>query len=90
MSKFKNSPSEGRVSKNAVNSGKSACRVSKYREISGDVWTLFKKFIEDGVDLDEFVGDVHELNNKYEGTAEYKFMQKLLKVYFNELNRIKG
>ena len=90
MSKIKNTLSEGRVSKNAVNSGKSACRVSKYREISGDVWILFKKFLPEGVDLDEFASDVHELNNKYEGTAEYKFMQKLLKVYFDELNKIKG
>ena len=65
-------------------------QINVYKGISADVWVIFKKFLADGVDLDEFVGDVHELNNKYEGTAEYKFMQKLLKVYFHELNRIKG
>lgn len=90
MSKIENTLSEGRVSKNAVNSSKSACRVSEYREISGDVWILFKKYLPEGVNLDEFAQDVHELNNKYEGAAEYKFMQKLLKVYFDELNRVKG
>ena len=65
-------------------------KVEVYKGISADVWVIFKKFLPEGVDLDEFVSDVHELNNKYEGTAEYKFMQKLLKVYFDELNRVKG
>ena len=83
--------SEGRVSRNAVNSGKVACRVSKYSEISRDVWILFKKYIPTGVDLDEFAQDVHELNNKYEANRdEFRFMNKLLKVYFDELNRVKG
>lgn len=64
--------------------------VSKYSEISTDVWVLFKKYLPTGVNLDEFAQDVHELNDKYERSDEYKFMQKLLKVYFDELNRVKG
>ena len=65
--------------------------VSKYSEISRDVWVLFKKYLPTSADLTKFVDDVHELNNKYENNMdEFRFMNKLLKVYFNELNRIKG
>ena len=73
-----------------VDKQKSERSVSKYSAISTDVWVLFKKYLPTGVDLSEFAQDVHELNDKYERSAEYKFMQKLLKVYFDELNRIKG
>lgn len=65
-------------------------QVSKYSEISRDVWVLFKKCLPADADLTMFADDVHELTVKYEGTDECKFMQKLLKVYFDELNRIKG
>ena len=64
--------------------------VSKYSAISTDVWVLFKKYLHTDADLTTFSDDVHELNNKYEEEPEYKFMQKLLKVYFDELHRIKG
>lgn len=64
--------------------------VSKYSAISTDVWVLFKKYLHTDADLTTFADDVHELNNKYEEDPEYKFMQKLLKVYFDELHRIKG
>lgn len=65
-------------------------QIGIYKDVSADVWVIFKKYLPEGVNLDEFAQDVHELNNKYEGAAEYKFMQKLLKVYFDELNRVKG
>lgn len=65
--------------------------VSKYSEISRDVWVLFKKYLPISADLTKFVDDVHELNNKYEANMdEFRFMNKLLKVYFDELNRVKG
>ena len=64
--------------------------VSKYSAISSDVWVLFKKYLPASADTDTFVDDVSVLNDKYEGQPEYKFMQKLLKVYFDELNRVKG
>ena len=63
---------------------------SKYCEISNNVWVLFKKYFPVNVDLTNFASDVHQLTEKY-GDSEYRdFMQKLLKVYFDELNRIKG
>lgn len=63
----------------------------RYQEISADVWKVFKKYLPKESDLDTFVDDVHELNNKYEKNMdEFRFMNKLLKVYFDELNRVKG
>ena len=58
-----------------------------YREISNDVWQLFKKYLPENADTSKFAEDVHELDVKYKSDP---FMQKLLKVYFDELNRIKG
>lgn len=65
--------------------------VSKYSEISRDVWILFKKYLPTSADLSTFIEDVHELNNKYEDNMdEFRFMNRLLKVYFDELRDIKG
>ena len=61
-----------------------------YREISADVWKLFKKYFSADADLNTFADDVHQLTEKYGDTEYREFMQKLLKVYFDELNRIKG
>lgn len=61
-----------------------------YREVSADVWKIFKKYQPEGVSIEEFADDVHELNEKYYNTDVYHFMQNLLKVYFDELNRLKG
>lgn len=78
------------MSKNGSRVSESACRVSKYSEISTNVWVLFKKYLHTDADLNTFADDVHKLTVKYEGTDECQFMQKLLKVYFDELNRVKG
>lgn len=67
-----------------------ACRVSKYSAISTDVWTLFKKYLPIDADLSAFTDDIHALDQKYAKEDEYRFMQKLLKVYFDELKEIKG
>ena len=67
-----------------------ACRVSKYRAISTNIWNLFKKYLPTGADLTTWCEDVHKLDEEYKGSEEYEFMQKLLKVYFDELNRVKG
>lgn len=64
--------------------------VSKYSAISTNVWVLFKKYLLTDADFNTFADDVGLLNDLYEGTPEYKFMQSLLKVYCDELNRIKG
>ena len=65
--------------------------LKRYHEITTDVWKLFKKYQPQGVDLNEFAADVHALDRKYENNREeFMFMNKLLKVYFDELHRIKG
>lgn len=68
-------------------------QVSKYSAISRDIWILFKKYLPTDVDLTTFTDDVHALDQKYHEANDleaYGFMQKLLKVYFDELGRIKG
>ena len=65
-------------------------QVSKYSEISRDVWVLFKRFLPTDADLITFTDDVHALDQKYKDQDEYHFMQNLLKVYFDELNKLKG
>ena len=65
-------------------------KIKIYQEISADIWTIFKKYLPEGTDLDEFTDQVSSLTKKYKGTEGYQFMQKLLKVYFDELNRVKG
>ena len=64
--------------------------ISKYQQISGDVWKVFKKYHEDGACLDDFPKDVHVIDQKYKNDDCYTFMQKLFKVYFDELVELKG
>jgi len=64
--------------------------VSKYREISGFVWEFFKKYLPIDADLTTLTDDIHWFTEQYGDTEYREFMQKLLKVYFDELNRIKG
>ena len=67
--------------------------VSRYAEVSNDIWAIFKKYLPEDADLNEFTDDVHALDEKYHEAGDlnaYRFMQKLMKVYFDELNRIKG
>jgi hypothetical protein len=49
---------------------------------------LFKKYLPTNADLTTFTEDVHKLDQKYHEAGDldaYRFMQKLLKVYFDEL-----
>jgi hypothetical protein len=65
--------------------------ITEYQGISADVWAVFKKYFPAGADLSSFTDDVHTLDKKYEkDVRQYCFMQKLLKVYFDELNELKG
>ena len=64
--------------------------IDQYQTISADVWKVFKKYFPSGSNTDTFADDVHALDEKYKDTEGYTFMQKLLKVYFDELNKIKG
>ena len=64
--------------------------LKEYHEITTDVWKVFKKYQAADADLNEFAPDVSKLDEKYRDKAGYKFMQDLLKVYFRELNVIRG
>ena len=65
--------------------------IAEYQGISADVWSVFKKYFHEGANTDSFTDDVHALDEKYnDNPRTYEFMKKLLKVYFNELNELKG
>lgn len=67
-----------------------ATNITEYHEITIDAWKIFKKYQAADADLDEFTSDVGVLDEKYRDRSGYKFMQKLLKVYFEELVEVKG
>lgn len=70
---------------------KNVYKIEDYRGISADVWTVFKNYFPEDADTSSFVKDVHALDEKYKkDERQYRFMQKLLKVYFDELNELKG
>lgn len=69
--------------------------IDEYQAISADVWQIFKKYFPDNTDnCDEVAADIHKLDTKYKkDVRQYCFMQKLLRVYYEELDelwRIKG
>lgn len=65
--------------------------IEEYQAISADVWRVFKKYFPADVNTETFADEVHELDQKYKkDVRQYCFMQKLLKVYFDELNELKG
>lgn len=67
-----------------------ATNITIYHEITTNIWKVFKKYQDPEANLDEFPQDVHELDLKYKNDpTAYEFMQRLLKVYFDELNKIK-
>ena len=59
--------------------------IKQYKDISADVWMIFKDKHTNAITWEKFWDGVHELNEKYYGCPAYEFMQKLLKVYFEEL-----
>ena len=61
-----------------------------YKQISNDVWQVFKSYLPDDADTLDFPKSVSKLDEKYRNTEGYDFMQKLLKVYFKELAEVKG
>ena len=64
--------------------------VSKYSAVSTDVWNLFKKYLPTSADLTNMGDDIHALDLKYRDQELYHFMQKLLKVYFDELGSVRN
>ena len=63
--------------------------IDEYKEISADVWTVFKKYFPKDSNKDTFADDIHELDGKYKKNPRtYEFFQKLMKVYFQELHEL--
>ena len=63
--------------------------IDEYQAISADVWRVFKRYFPTGADMSTFADDVHSLDTKYKSDVrQYCFMQKLLKVYFDELREL--
>ena len=64
--------------------------IEEYRNISNDVWQIFKKYFPADVNTDTFANDVSEIGKKYSyNPRSYEFAIKLLRVYTQELNEIK-
>lgn len=64
-------------------------KIEEYKNISADVWMIFKRFFPDGSDLTDLPDEIHKLDQKYKpDVRQYCFMQRLLKVYFDELNEL--
>ena len=61
-----------------------------FHEISSDVWKVFKKYYDTNVSAETFAEDVEVLDKKYDKSPKKRFMQKLLKVYFDELREVRG
>lgn len=65
--------------------------LNEYKEVSADVWSIFKKYYSDDADCSGIADDIHKLDEKYKPyLRQYCFMQKLIKVYFDELYELKG
>ena len=65
--------------------------IQQYRDMSAEVWQIFKKYYPDDADTNEFPDDAITIGNKYKGNIRYyEFVIKLLRVYMQELNEIKG
>lgn len=62
--------------------------IKEYVKISADVWQLFKHKHEEEISWDQWWDGVHKLNNDYENHPGYKFMQVLLKVYFDQIKEV--
>lgn len=78
------------MDKKTVGKQESERSVSKYSAVSTDVWNLFKKNLPISADLTNMGDDIHALDLKYRDQELYHFMQKLLKVYFDELGAVRN
>lgn len=66
-------------------------KIEDYREISADVWMIFKKYFPDDADMADFGEDIHKLDEKYKpDLRKYCFMSQLIRVYVDELKELKG
>lgn len=64
--------------------------IEEYRNMSNDVWQIFKKYFPADANNDTFPDDVSAVGKKYyDNPRTYEFVIKLLRVYTQELNEIK-
>lgn len=64
--------------------------IDEYRDISADVWIIYKKYFSDDANMIEYQDDVEKLTKKYDDNPRlYEFMKTLLKVYHDELFELK-
>lgn len=64
--------------------------LDEYRNISADVWNVFKKYFDDDADTDSYTYDVDALEKKYKSNPRlYEFYMNLTRVYFKELHELK-
>ena len=53
--------------------------LNDYKNISSDVWEIFKKYLPGDANLETFSSDVHVLNDKYKDDRDaFRFIQQLL------------
>ena len=65
--------------------------ISEYRDMSNEVWQIFTKYYPDNMPPDDFPDDVSAIGKKYyHNIRRWEFVVKLLRVYTQELNEIKG
>ena len=65
--------------------------LKEYRDMSNEVWQMFKKCYPEDGSADEFVKSASEIGNKYKTDADkYGFVVGMMRLYMQELNKIKG
>lgn len=65
--------------------------IAEYRDMASEVWQIFKKCYPDDVPADVFVNESQALGNKYyHDVRRWEFVVKMLRVFMQELNEIKG
>lgn len=65
--------------------------LEEYRDMSNEVWQMFKKCYPEDGNVDEFVKTASEIGIKYTPNKDkHDFVVGLIRFYMQELNKIKG
>lgn len=63
--------------------------IDEYKEISADVWNVFKKYFSEDADWDAYMDELNALDAKYHrNVRQYEFFCKLNRVYGHELGEL--
>lgn len=64
--------------------------IDEYRNISSDVWNIFKKNFDVKGYLNDLASDIHEIDQKYNPNPRlHEFQKKLTVLYMTELAELK-